>query len=73
MILTVKKTPRNNLNFRNIIVSLKCRKKKRFKKFFLGNPDKNSIFGKKTVLRFKESTSKGFEYRSRKISLQIDS
>ena len=45
MILTVKKTPRNILNFRNIIVSLKCRKKDL--KNFLGNPDKNSIFGKK--------------------------
>ena len=39
MILTVKKTPRNILNFRNIIVSLKCRKK-RFKKIFWEIPIK---------------------------------
>ena len=42
------------MKFRNIIVSLKCRNQEKR----LGNPDKNSIFDKKMVLRFKESTSK---------------
>ena len=40
MIFTVKKTPRNILNFRNIIVSLKCRKKKDLKNFFWEIPIK---------------------------------
>ena len=53
------------MKFRNIIVSLKCR-----------NQEKNweipikIVSLVKMVLRFKESTSKKFEYRSRNLSLQ---